>query len=66
MQTSSFVGRMTEVAELVGAVRAHRLVTLTGVGNCPGSKSRVRRSDDHPLPAGGERLAEAGTACLQA
>jgi predicted ATPase len=32
LQGSSFVGRTAEVAELVGAVRAHRLVTLTGVG----------------------------------
>jgi predicted ATPase/class 3 adenylate cyclase len=32
VQNSSFVGRMAEVEELVGAVRAHRLVTLTGVG----------------------------------
>jgi predicted ATPase/tetratricopeptide (TPR) repeat protein len=32
VQGSSFVGRTAEVAELVGAVRTHRLVTLTGVG----------------------------------
>jgi predicted ATPase len=32
VQTSSFVGRMAEVAELVGVVRNSRLVTLTGVG----------------------------------
>ena len=32
MQISSFVGRLAEVAELVAAVRTHRLVTLTGVG----------------------------------
>ena len=31
-QASSFVGREVEVAALKGAVRAHRLVTLTGVG----------------------------------
>jgi hypothetical protein len=30
--STSFVGRDAEVAELVGVVRAHRLVTLTGVG----------------------------------
>jgi predicted ATPase/class 3 adenylate cyclase len=30
--STSFVGRDVEVAELVGLVRAHRLVTLTGVG----------------------------------
>ena len=29
---TSFVGRATEVAELTGAVRAHRLVTATGPG----------------------------------
>jgi predicted ATPase len=31
-QTTSFIGRETEVAELQAAIRAHRLVTLTGVG----------------------------------
>jgi predicted ATPase/class 3 adenylate cyclase len=31
-QTTSFVGRESEVAELQVAVRKHRLVTLTGVG----------------------------------
>jgi predicted ATPase len=31
-QTTSFIGREWEVAELQGAVKAHRLVTLTGVG----------------------------------
>jgi predicted ATPase/class 3 adenylate cyclase len=31
-QATSFVGRDIEVDELVGLVRAHRLVTLTGVG----------------------------------
>ena len=30
--TTSFIGRESEVAELQGAVKAHRLVTLTGVG----------------------------------
>jgi predicted ATPase len=30
--TTSFVGRESEVAEVQGAVKAHRLVTLTGVG----------------------------------
>jgi predicted ATPase len=30
--STSFVGRDAEVAELVGVVRAHRLVTLTGAG----------------------------------
>jgi predicted ATPase/class 3 adenylate cyclase len=31
-QVTSFVGRQREVAELVGVVGAHRLVTLTGAG----------------------------------
>jgi predicted ATPase len=31
-QATSFIGRESEVAELQGAVKAHRLVTLTGVG----------------------------------
>ncbi|HUO37390.1 MAG TPA: adenylate/guanylate cyclase domain-containing protein, partial [Mycobacterium sp.] len=31
-QTTSFIGRESEVAELQTAVKAHRLVTLTGVG----------------------------------
>ncbi|MDT5350098.1 MAG: hypothetical protein QOH91_3385 [Mycobacterium sp.] len=31
-QTTSFVGRETEIAEVQSAVRGHRLVTLTGVG----------------------------------
>jgi predicted ATPase len=31
-QTTSFIGRESQVAELQGAVKAHRLVTLTGVG----------------------------------
>jgi hypothetical protein len=30
--TTSLIGRESEVAEIVAAVRAHRLVTLTGVG----------------------------------
>ena len=32
VQSTSFLGRDAEVAELAGLVRAHRLVTLTGVG----------------------------------
>ena len=31
-QTTSFIGRESEVAELHAAVKAHRLMTLTGVG----------------------------------
>jgi Adenylate and Guanylate cyclase catalytic domain len=33
-QTTSFIGRESEVAELQAAVKAHRLVTLTGRGLC--------------------------------
>jgi predicted ATPase/class 3 adenylate cyclase len=32
VQSTSFVGRELEVAELAGLMRAHRLVTLTGMG----------------------------------
>jgi predicted ATPase len=32
LQTTSFIGRESEVAELETALKAHRLVTLTGVG----------------------------------
>ena len=32
MQATSFVGRGSEITDLVALVRAHRLVTLTGVG----------------------------------
>jgi predicted ATPase/class 3 adenylate cyclase len=32
LQSTSFVGREAELQEVVGLVRAHRLVTLTGVG----------------------------------
>jgi class 3 adenylate cyclase len=35
IQTTSFVGRDVAVKELAEQVRAHRLVTLTGVGNGP-------------------------------
>ena len=38
-QTTSFIGRESEVAELQAAVKAHRLVTLTGVGGV--GKSRL-------------------------
>jgi len=31
-QTTSFIGRESQVAELQAAIKAHRLVTLTGVG----------------------------------
>src|ERR1700751_4379158 len=36
---TSFIGRESEVAELQAAVKAHRLVTLTGVGG--GGKTRL-------------------------
>ena len=51
-QTTSFIGRESEVAELHAAVKAHRLVTLTGVGGV--GKTRLalevaaRRADDFP------------------
>jgi predicted ATPase len=51
-QTTSFIGRESEVAELQAAVKAHRLVTLTGVGGV--GKTRLalevaaRLADDFP------------------
>ena len=45
-QVTSFVGRQDEVAELVGVVGAHRLVTLTGAGG---------GGQDPPGPPGGGR-----------
>jgi predicted ATPase len=39
--TTSFIGRESEVAELHAAVKAHRLVTLTGVGGV--GKTRLAR-----------------------
>ncbi|MFZ0906819.1 MAG: NB-ARC domain-containing protein, partial [Mycobacterium sp.] len=50
--TTSFIGRESEVAELHAAVKAHRLVTLTGVGGV--GKTRLalevaaRRADEFP------------------
>ena len=50
--TTSFIGRESEVAELDAAVKAHRLVTLTGVGGV--GKTRLalevaaRRADEFP------------------
>ena len=50
--TTSFIGRESEVAEVQAAVKAHRLVTLTGVGGV--GKTRLalevaaRRADDFP------------------
>src|SRR5271168_3238784 len=50
--TTSFIGRESEVAELHAAVKAHRLVTLTGVGGV--GKTRLalevasRLADEYP------------------
>ncbi len=41
-QVTSFVGRDTEVAELVGLVRSHELVTLTGVGGVGKTRRAVQ------------------------
>src|ERR1700758_5051194 len=49
---TSFIGRESEVAELQGAVKAHRLMTLTGVGGV--GKTRLalevaaRLADEYP------------------
>jgi predicted ATPase len=51
-QTTSFIGRESEVAEVQAAVKAHRLMTLTGVGGV--GKTRlavevaVRLADEFP------------------
>ncbi|MGB8506505.1 ATP-binding protein, partial [Mycobacterium sp.] len=51
-QTTSFIGRESEVAEIEAAVRAHRLVTLTGVGGVGktrlGTEVAVRLADEFP------------------
>src|ERR1700746_3461121 len=50
--TTSFIGREAEVAELQAAVKAHRLVTLTGVGGVGKTRLAVevaaRLSDNYP------------------
>jgi hypothetical protein len=51
-QTTSFIGRESEVAELQGAVKPHRLVTLTGVGGVGKTRLAVevaaRLADEFP------------------
>ena len=50
--TTSFIGRESEVAELQGAVKARRLVTLTGVGGVGKTRLAVevatRLADEYP------------------
>ncbi len=50
--TTSFIGRESEVAELQAAVKAHRLVTLTGVGGVGKTRLAVevaaRLADEYP------------------
>jgi predicted ATPase len=50
--TTSFIGREAEVAELQAAVKAHRLVTLTGVGGVGKTRLAVevaaRLADEFP------------------
>jgi predicted ATPase len=51
-QTTSFIGRESEVAELQAAMKAHRLVTLTGVGGVGKTRLAVevaaRLADEYP------------------
>jgi predicted ATPase len=51
-QTTSFIGRESEVAELHAAAKAHRLVTLTGVGGVGKTRLAVevaaRLADEFP------------------
>jgi predicted ATPase len=51
-QTTSFIGRESEVAELQAVVKAHRLVTLTGVGGVGKTRLAVevaaRLADEFP------------------
>src|SRR6202795_935268 len=50
--TTSFIGREAEVAELHAAVKAHRLVTLTGVGGVGKTRLAIevasRLADEYP------------------
>jgi hypothetical protein len=54
-QTTSFIGREAELAEVQEALKAHQLVTLTGVGGVgkPGLASEVaaRLADEFPYGA---------------
>jgi predicted ATPase len=51
-QTMSLIGRQSEVAKVVAAVRAHRLVTLTGVGGvgktCLALEVATQLADEFP------------------
>jgi predicted ATPase/class 3 adenylate cyclase len=51
-QTTSFIGREAEIAELQDAVKAHRLMTLTGVGGVGKTRLAVevaaRLADEFP------------------
>ncbi len=51
-QTTSFIGRESEVAEVQAAVKAHRLVTLTGVGGVGKTRLAIevaaRLADEFP------------------
>ncbi len=51
-QTTSFIGRESEVAELQAVVKAHRLVTLTGVGGVGKTRLAIevasRLADEYP------------------
>ena len=52
LRSTSFIGRESEVAELQAAVKAHRLVTLTGVGGVGKTRLAVevaaRLADEFP------------------
>ena len=51
-QTTSFIGREAELAEVKEALKAHRLVTLTGVGGVgktrPATELAARLADEFP------------------
>jgi class 3 adenylate cyclase len=54
-QTTSLIGRDTEVSDIQAALRSHRLVTLTGVGGVGKTRTcwRTAPSGGAPLPGGG-------------